>query len=199
MRSIDWLQLGLFVAARGADHETDGPLPGPGPGCQRPDLARPGLQTFGATHLSADGSQIRQGAGLERICVCHAALQPGELLVHLWDSAAAAVAAAQSPGLRPAQSGPGLQHGHELHHQHQLAELHRRIHDVLSLANGRAGDSQLRLGGDRDCDRGGAGAGHCPAFGPDAGQLLGGPGAHNLLPAAAHLRGVCRVPGVPRA
>ena len=105
----------------------------------------------------------------------------------------AAVAAAESAALRRAEPRPGLQHGGELHHQHQLAELHRRIHHVLPLADGGAGDPQLRVGGGGHRHRGGPGARHCPALGADAGQLLGGPGAHDLLPAAAHLPGVCRV------
>ena len=40
-------------------------------------------------------------------------------------------------GLRRAEPAPGVQHGGQLHHQHQLAELRRRIHDVVSLADGR--------------------------------------------------------------
>ena len=91
---------------------------------------------------------------------------------------------------------PGVQHRRQLHHQHQLAELRRRIHHVLSLADGRAGHPQLRLGGHRHRHRRGARARHRPAFGQDARQLLGGPRAHHLLPAAAHLPGVRRLPGV---
>ena len=32
--------------------------------------------------------------------------------------------------------GPGLQYRRQFHHQHQLAELHRRKYHVLSVANG---------------------------------------------------------------
>ncbi len=44
--------------------------------------------------------------------------------------------------------------------------------------------------------RGGAGARHRAALGQDLGQLLGGSGADHLLPAAADLSGVRRVPGI---
>ena len=69
---------------------------------------------------------------------------------------------------------------------------------VLSLADGRAGLPQLRLRGHRHRHRRGAGARHRAALGQDARQLLGGPGAVDLLPAAADLPGVRRVPRVAR-
>ena len=100
--------------------------------------------------------------------------------------------------LRRAVAASGVQHRRQLHHQHQLAELRRRIHHVLFLADGRAGHPQLFLRRRRHRDRGGPGARHRPAFGHDHRQLLGGPDAHHLLPAAAHLprvRVVLRVAG----
>ena len=53
-------------------------------------------------------------------------------------------------------------------HIRQLAELHRRSHDVVSLANGRAGHPQFRVGGHRHRAGGGARARHRAAFGGDA-------------------------------
>ena len=50
--------------------------------------------------------------------------------------------------------GPLLQHGGELHHQHQLAELRRRKHAVLSRADARPDAPELPLGGDRHRARG---------------------------------------------
>ena len=50
------------------------------------------------------GVDARQGAGLEAIHAGHAALQPGELPVHLRHSAVAAFAAAESARTRPASS-----------------------------------------------------------------------------------------------
>ena len=51
--------------------------------------------------------------------------------------------------------GSLVQHGDELHHQHQLAELRRRKHDVLPRADARPDASELPVGGDRHraCDR----------------------------------------------
>ena len=40
-------------------------------------------------------------------------------------------------GFGAAEPPSGVQHRRQLHHQHQLAELRRRIHDVLPLADGR--------------------------------------------------------------
>jgi hypothetical protein len=53
-----------------------------------------------------------------------------------------------------------FQHGRQLHHQHQLAELRRRIDHVVSLADGGAGQPEFlfRRGGHRHCR--GAGARH---------------------------------------
>ena len=89
-----------------------------------------------------------------------------------------------------------VQHRRQFHHQHQLAELRRRIHHVLSLADGRAGDSQLRLRRHRHRPRRRARARHRAAFHQAARQLLGGSRAHHLLPAAAHLPRVRRLPRV---
>ena len=43
-------------------------------------------------------------------------------------------------------AGPLVQHGDELHHQHQLAELRRRKHDVLPRADARPHASELPFG-----------------------------------------------------
>ena len=71
---------------------------------------------------------------------------------------AAGPAAAQSAGLRRGRAGPRLQHGGELHHQHQLAELRRREHALLSDPDGRADGPEFRLGRDRHRARHRAGA-----------------------------------------
>ena len=99
-------------------------------------------------------------------------------------------------GLRPGDAGPRLQYGSQFHHQHQLAELRRRIDHVVLLADGRPGVSQFRLGRDRHRHRRGAGARHRAAFGANARQLLGRSGARHLLPAAADLPGLRGVPRV---
>ena len=50
--------------------------------------------------------------------------------------------------------GSLLQHRDQLHHQHQLAELRRRKHDVLSRADARPDAPELPVGGDRHRARG---------------------------------------------
>ena len=50
------------------------------------------------------------------------------------------------PGVSPRAR---VQHRREFHHQHQLAELRRRIDDVVFFADGRADHPQLHVGGRR--------------------------------------------------
>ena len=85
-------------------------------------------------------------------------------LFHLRHSAAATSAAAQSAGTRAVERASRVQHRSQFHHQHQLAELRRRIDDVLLLADGGAGVPQLRLRRHGHRHRRRAGARHCAAF-----------------------------------
>ena len=66
-----------------------------------------------------------------------------------------------------------LQHRHQLHHQHQLAELRRRKHAVLSRADARPDASELPLGGNRHRARGGADPRLRARLGEDRRQFLG--------------------------
>ena len=59
------------------------------------------------------------------------------------------MAAAEPAGLRQRPSGPRLQHGGQLRHQHQLADLCRRDDDEPFQPDGRADGAQLRFGRDR--------------------------------------------------
>ena len=61
--------------------------------------------------------------------------------------------------LRPGRARPRLQHGDQLRHQHQLAELCRRDHHEPSRADARAHGPQLRLRRDRARDRARGGPG----------------------------------------
>ena len=45
---------------------------------------------------------------------------------------------------------PLAEHGRQLHHEHELAVLRRRVHDVVPHADGRPGGAELRLGRGRD-------------------------------------------------
>ena len=92
--------------------------------------------------------------------------------------------------------GSVVQHGGQLHHQYQLAELRRRKHDVLSRADAGSDASELSLGGDRHRTRGGADSRLCAAFGAHRRQLLGRCHALHALHSAADLRSVCTVPGL---
>ena len=57
-----------------------------------------------------------------------------------------AVLPVQSNGHGRGGAGPRLQHRRQLHDQHELAELRRREHDVLSRADGRPDGAELRVG-----------------------------------------------------
>ena len=64
-------------------------------------------------------------------------------------AAAADMAAAQSAGHGRGDARFRLQHGDELHHEHELAGLRRRVDDELSHADARPRRAELRLRGDR--------------------------------------------------
>ena len=55
------------------------------------------------------------------------------------------------PGIRrrPGEPRPGVQHGHQLHDEHELAVVQRRVDDELSRPDGRAGRPELRVRGRR--------------------------------------------------
>ena len=103
----------------------------------------------------------------------HADVQPGELSRGLRPAEAAGVPALQPPGPRRRLGRQLVQHGRELHDQHQLAGLRRRDDDELSRADGRPDGAELRLGRRRHSSRDCAHPRLCPALGPDGRQLLG--------------------------
>ena len=91
-----------------------------------------------------------------------------------------------NPGLAAAEpdrrhrraARPRLQHRVELRHEHELAELRRRVDDEPSHADGRADGPELRVGGSRPHRRGRARArAHSAPLGDDR-ELLGRP--HSL-------------------
>ncbi len=110
---------------------------------------------------------------------------------HLRDPAAPA-----RPALEPAAHAGGgagvvVQHGGQLHHQHELAGLRRRGDDELPDPDGGAGLAQLHLGGGRHRRRPGAGPRSHPQGGrgrtEDPRQLLGRCHPRHGLRAAADL------------
>ncbi len=104
-------------------------------------------------------------------------VQPVRVPLSIRAHATARVAAAQSSGIRrgPGEPRPVVQHGHELHDEHELAVVRRRVDDELSRPDGGPGRPELRLGGRRDC----GGNRHDPRLRAPRGQhdrqLLGGP------------------------
>ena len=98
----------------------------------------------------------------------------------LRDPAAARRAALQSRRAKRGGAGPRLQHGGVLHHQHELAELRRRIHAVLPQPDARPDAPELSFGGDRH--RGG-GSGHP--------RLLACLGAHRRQLSGSMSRAAC--------
>ena len=91
---------------------------------------------------------------------------------------------------------PLLQHGGELHHQHQLAELRRRKHDVLPRADARPDAPELPVGGHRHRARGRADPRLRAGIGADRRQFLGRYHPLHALHPAADLRRLRAVPGL---
>ena len=82
------------------------------------------------------GFGSEKGAGLEAVHHLHACFQPGRVVVHLCHPPAPAPPSIEPTGIWAGQPGPRLQHGRQLHNQHQLAELRRRVDSVLFLTDG---------------------------------------------------------------
>src|ERR1019366_1239296 len=79
---------------------------------------------------------------MERVPALHAGVLPGQRAVPVRPGAAAALpAAVAEDGQRPAR--PRLEYRRVVRHQHQLAELRRRVHHGLPGADGRAGGAEL--------------------------------------------------------
>ena len=89
-----------------------------------------------------------------------------------------------------------LQHGSELHHQHQLAELRRREHDVLSRADARPDAPELSIGRDRDRAGGRANPWVCARVDAHDRQFLGRYHPLHALHPAADLHRLCAFPGL---
>ena len=88
-------------------------------------------------------------------------------------AAPAALAAAQPAEIGRRQPGLVVQHGHQLHHQHQLAGLFRRIDDGLPGADGGPRRAELSVRGDRSRRGHRADSRLRAAHGQDHRQLLG--------------------------
>ena len=100
------------------------------------------------------------------------------------------------PGGREADAV--VQHGRQLPHEHQLAELLRRVDDVAPHPDGRPRGAQLRLGGRRCRRRGRADPRTGAAAHAHARQLLGRPRPHDdphPAPAGVRVRARAREPG----
>ena len=194
MQTSGWLQLGLFVLALALITKPMGLYFIRVLDCRRPHLARSSAFTPGAAHLSVIGVDSKE-QDWKQYTFAMLLFSLVSCLFTYAHPATAALAAAQSARLGALESRPGLQYRRQLHDQHQLAELRRRIHDVLSLADGGAHLAQLRL-----CGLGIAIAAalvrgiarHSAKPSATSGWIWCG----HLLPAASDLSGLCGLPGV---
>ena len=115
----------------------------------------------------------------------HAALQRRRLPDPLRACCACKAVLPFNPQGMAAVPGSLLQHGRQLRHQHQLAELRRREHDVLSRADVGPDAAEFPLGGDRHRARGRADPRLRARLGEDHRQFLGRyDPLHALHPAA---------------
>ncbi len=143
-------------------HQAARAVPRAGARCERAHLAGPSGPPGGAPDLPPLRNRSGPRTGLVRLHRFAAVLQPRGHAAHLLHPAVPGQAAAQSPAVPGRLPRARLQHRRELHHQHQLAELRRRIDHVVFLADGGAGLPQLHLGRRRHRHRRGPGARHRP-------------------------------------
>ena len=159
----------------------------------------PGAAPLRAADLQALRRERRKGDELARVRLCHARLLGRQLAPHLRHRAAAGLPAVEPAASRQRRPRSGLEHRRQLHHQHQLAVLHARIHHELSHRDGRPRHAQLLVGG----------RGHRGGRGPHSRhqahhlrhhrQLLGRHDAHPALRPAARLASSMRCCWSPRA
>ena len=186
-----------FPGPSPAGHPADGRLPVPGPGPAREDVPRPRVETRRAALLPADGDRPEGRAGLETVRRFHARVQPGGFAPHVRHPAPAAPAAAQPAAPRSRERAPRLQHGGQLHDEHELAELRRGVHHVVPLPDGRPRLPQFRLRRRGNRRGRGARAGDRPAHRQDGGKLPGGSGPCDPVPPAPRLPRLRGLPGLP--
>ncbi|MBP2676705.1 MAG: hypothetical protein H6Q84_3545 [Deltaproteobacteria bacterium] len=178
-------------------HPADRCVSVPGPGPARQDVPRPCVETGREGFLPADAGRPYVRAGLEALHPLSPCVQPGGTPLHLCHPSPAAPVAAQPPAPRSRERAPRLQHGGQLHHEHELAKLRGGVHHVVFLPNSGTRLSQLRLRRRRHRRGRGARARHRPAHRQDGGQLPGGPCEGDAVPAATHLSHFCGLPGFP--
>ena len=119
----------------------------------------------------------------------------GFLIIYVSDAHAGAVAV-QSGRAIGGRARSVVQYGGQLHHQHQLAELRRRKHAVLSRADARPHAPELPVGGDRHCAGGRAHPRLRARLGQDRRQFLGRYHPLHALHPHPDLRALCAVPGL---
>ena len=139
--------------------------------------------------LQGRAHRPRQGAGLEELRDERARLQHPLLAAPLRDPARPGPPVPE-PGPHEGRAGaPVAEHGRELHHEHELAVLRRRVHDVVPHPDGRARRPELRLCGRRDRGARRRRPRDRPSLGRDARELLGRPLPRDgLRPASARDR-----------
>ena len=135
-------------------------------------------------------------AALDDLHGRHAVLPRRRISHPLCADALAGGAAVQSGGAVRGGAGSLLQHRGQLHHQHQLAELRRRKHAVLSRADARPDAPELPVGGDRHRAGGRADPRLRARVDEDDRQFLGRYHALHALHPAADLHRLRAVPGL---
>ena len=134
---------------------------------------------------AAAGVDPARGQGWRAYTLSMLAFNAGGFALLYAHPAAPGRAALQPAGLRRHGAVAGLQHGGELHHQHQLAGLLGRGRSLLPQPDGRADGAEFRLGGHRHRARPRAVTGLRGGRAEGPRQLLGRPDAHHPVRAAA--------------
>ena len=204
MTAIGWLQITLFFLLILAVTKPLGHLPLPGlrgaqpsrcPGCSGPWSAC-------CSRLCGVDPRARADAGCNTRCRCWPSACFGVLLTYALQRLQHLLPL-NPQGFGGGGPGAGLQHGGQLHDQHQLAVLRGRVDDVATSPRWRGwpcttSSPRRRASASRWRSRAGFTRRRGPR-GRDAGQLLGGPRPRHPLRAAAPLRRLRAVPGVARA
>ena len=159
MTTVGWMQIAVFFAADRRGDEAARRLHVPrlrGRAAAAPARAR---AASSACSTGCRGVDPQRGADLAAVRVRAARVQRLRPARHLRSSSALQHVLPFNPQhLGAVGARPRLQHGRQLHHQHQLAGVRGRVDDELPDPDGGARLAQLHLGRGRHRRRAGAGA-----------------------------------------
>ncbi len=197
MTSIGWIQIALYLRDHRRAHQASRRLHDPRL-LGRADASVARAAPCRARALQGLGHRRSPGAELGLLSRLHGATSCRRVPDPLCPAASAGHAAVQPGRAGRRRAGPRLQHVRQLHHQHQLAELRRREHALLPVADAGPDAPEFPLRRHRHRAGGGADPRLRPGLIEDRGVVLGRSHPRHALRAAPDLRRLHALPRLVR-